>query len=80
VARQTAIRRETLAFVEVRTRTVRDEMSALPELSVTQGKQHLLARNRAALLGGTQRLRMPVPIRRGRHRQFSRQTASGAFA
>src|SRR5579863_8662782 len=35
---------ETLAFVEVRTRTVRDEMSALPELSVTSGKQHLLAR------------------------------------
>jgi putative endonuclease len=35
---------KTLAFVEVRTRTVRDEMSALPELSVTQGKQHLLAR------------------------------------
>jgi putative endonuclease len=34
----------TLAFVEVRTRTVRDEMSALPELSVTPGKQHLLAR------------------------------------
>jgi len=35
---------KTLAFVEVRTRTVREEMSALPELSVTQGKQHLLAR------------------------------------
>ena len=35
---------ETLAFVEVRTRTVRDDMSALPELSVTPGKQHLLAR------------------------------------
>lgn len=33
-----------LAFVEVRTRTVREEMSALPELSVTPGKQHLLAR------------------------------------
>jgi putative endonuclease len=35
---------KTLAFVEVRTRTVREEMSALPELSVTPGKQHLLAR------------------------------------
>jgi putative endonuclease len=35
---------KTLAFVEVRTRTVRDEMSALPELSVTPGKQHVLAR------------------------------------
>lgn len=35
---------KTLAFVEVRTRTVRDDMFALPELSVTAGKQHLLAR------------------------------------
>jgi putative endonuclease len=35
---------KTLAFVEVRTRTVREEMSALPERSVTQSKQHLLAR------------------------------------
>jgi len=35
---------ETLAFVEVRTRTVRDDLSALPELSVTPGKQHLVAR------------------------------------
>lgn len=34
----------TLAFVEVRTRTVRDEISALPELSVTPAKQHALAR------------------------------------
>jgi putative endonuclease len=35
---------KTLAFVEVRTRTVREGMSALPELSVTPGKQHVLAR------------------------------------
>jgi Holliday junction resolvase-like predicted endonuclease len=35
---------DTLAFVEVRTRTMRDEMSALPELSITPGKQHVLAR------------------------------------
>lgn len=34
----------TLAFVEVRTRTVRDNLPALPELSVTPGKQHLLVR------------------------------------
>lgn len=34
----------TLAFVEVRTRTVRNDASALPELSVTPGKQHLLVR------------------------------------
>lgn len=36
--------RETLAFVEVRTRTVREEMTALPELSITEEKQKLLAR------------------------------------
>jgi putative endonuclease len=35
---------ETLAFVEVRTRTVREEFTALPELSVTTGKQQVLAR------------------------------------
>jgi Holliday junction resolvase-like predicted endonuclease len=35
---------KTLAFVEVRTRTVREEMSALRELSATPGKQHSLAR------------------------------------
>ena len=35
---------ETLAFVEVRTRTVREEMTALPELSVTEEKQKLVAR------------------------------------
>jgi putative endonuclease len=35
----------TLAFVEVRTRTLRDDsLSALPELSVTEGKQHVLVR------------------------------------
>lgn len=35
----------TLAFVEVRTRTLRDDaLTALPELSVTKGKQHLLVR------------------------------------
>jgi putative endonuclease len=35
---------ETLAFVEVRTRTVRKELTALPELSVTREKQEMLAR------------------------------------
>ena len=35
---------ETLAFVEVRTRTVREEFAALPELSVTREKQELLGR------------------------------------
>ena len=35
---------ETLAFVEVRTRTVREEMTALPELSITTDKQRALVR------------------------------------
>jgi putative endonuclease len=35
---------ETLAFVEVRTRTVRDDLSALPELSITPDKQHVVVR------------------------------------
>ena len=41
---------ETLAFVEVRTRTVREELTGLPELSVTSGKQQLLARTAAHFL------------------------------
>jgi putative endonuclease len=35
---------ETLAFVEVRTRTVREELSALPELSITTDKQRVVIR------------------------------------
>ncbi|GAC1631532.1 MAG: hypothetical protein NVS9B14_03490 [Candidatus Acidiferrum sp.] len=35
---------ETLAFVEVRTRTVGESLTALPELSVTAEKQHVVAR------------------------------------
>lgn len=35
---------ETLAFVEVRTRTVRDELTGLPELSVTTDKQRAVVR------------------------------------
>ena len=34
---------DTLAFVEVRTRTTRDEVSGLPELSVTEEKQRMVA-------------------------------------
>jgi putative endonuclease len=36
--------RETLAFVEVRTRSTRDAHAALPELSITRDKQHVLVR------------------------------------
>lgn len=35
---------DTLAFVEVRTRTMRKGMTALPELSVTPEKQHVVVR------------------------------------
>jgi len=35
---------KTLAFVEVRTRTVKNDAAALPELSVTNEKQHLVVR------------------------------------
>ena len=35
---------KTLAFVEVRTRTVRDDLPALPELSVTKEKQRVVVR------------------------------------
>ena len=35
---------ETLVFVEVRTRTVGAHLTALPELSVTAHKQHVVAR------------------------------------
>lgn len=34
----------TLAFVEVRTRTLREQLTALPELSVTEEKQKVLVR------------------------------------
>jgi len=35
---------ETLVFVEVRTRTVGSQLTALPELSITAHKQHVVAR------------------------------------
>jgi putative endonuclease len=35
---------KTLAFVEIRTRTIREEITALPELSVTPAKQRVLIR------------------------------------
>ncbi|HXY24718.1 MAG TPA: YraN family protein [Candidatus Acidoferrum sp.] len=35
---------KTLAFVEVRTRTVKEDAVGLPELSVTKEKQHLVVR------------------------------------
>jgi putative endonuclease len=42
---------KTLAFVEVRTRTVSDAMMALPELSVTTDKQRVAVRTARRFLG-----------------------------
>lgn len=43
---------ETLAFVEVRTRTVRDgDLSGVPELSVTTDKQRMVVRTAQRFLG-----------------------------
>jgi putative endonuclease len=42
---------KTLAFVEVRTRTVRKELTALPELSVTTEKQRVVVRTARRFLG-----------------------------
>src|SRR5258707_15601983 len=35
---------KTLAFVKVRTRTIREDLPALPELSITRQKQHVVVR------------------------------------
>lgn len=40
----------TLAFVEVRTRTIREDFTALPELSVTEEKQKVLVRTATRFL------------------------------
>jgi putative endonuclease len=41
----------TQAFVEVRTRTVREELTALPELSVTTDKQRVVVRTAQRFFG-----------------------------
>jgi len=52
---------EVLAFVEVRTRTLRAELTALPELSVTTAKQHMLVRTAKFFL--LERRIKPCPMR-----------------
>jgi putative endonuclease len=42
---------KTLAFVEVRARTVKEELTALPELSVTTDKQRVVVRTARRFLG-----------------------------
>ncbi len=70
---------KTLAFVEVRTRTVREEMSALPEKRHA-GQTTPPGPHRAAIPGGAPRPGMPLPVRRRRDRQLSRQAAGSAPA
>jgi len=52
---------ETLAFVEVRTRTVGEQLAALPELSVTAQKQHVVARTAQRFLA--ERHVKDIPLR-----------------
>src|SRR5207244_109183 len=42
---------KTLAFVEVRTRTFREDLPALPELSITSEKQHVVVRSEERRVG-----------------------------
>lgn len=43
---------KTLAFAEVRTRTVKEDVGALPELSVTEEKQRVVVRTAQRFLTG----------------------------
>ena len=43
---------ETIAFVEIRTRTVREDISGLSELSVSHAKQSVLVRTAQRFLTG----------------------------
>ena len=52
---------DTLAFVEVRTRTIGENLTALPELSVTASKQHIVARTAQRFLA--ERHVKDVPLR-----------------
>ncbi len=50
---------ETLAFVEVRTRTLPEDLTALPELSITTDKQRLVARTAQRFLAERHVLNRP---------------------
>ncbi len=51
---------KTLAFVEVRTRTVKEDAAALPELSVTKEKQRLVVRTAQRFLAERHVAESPV--------------------
>jgi putative endonuclease len=51
---------KTLAFVEVRTRTVKEDAAALPELSVTEQKQRLVVRTAQRFLAERHAAESPV--------------------
>jgi len=67
----------TLAIVEVRTRTVREELTALPELSVTEEKQRVLARTAKRFLAEPG---VSGAVRRAGHRQRAGASAGSAAA
>ena len=52
---------DTLAFVEVRTRPIGENLTALPELSVTASKQHVVARTAQRFLA--ERHVKDIPLR-----------------
>src|ERR1700756_5685937 len=68
---------ETLAFVEVWTRTARVDQAALPEVSVTAEKRHLVGRTRAAVSDGTARERVSGAVPCGGDRRVTGPSAAG---
>jgi Holliday junction resolvase-like predicted endonuclease len=50
---------ETIAFVEIRTRTVRENISGLPELSVSHAKQSVLVQTAQRFLADGHLRRLP---------------------
>jgi len=67
---------ETLAFVEVRTRTARVDQGALPEVSVTAEKQHLVVRTARRFLME----RVSGAVRCGGDRRVTGSSAAGTAA
>jgi hypothetical protein len=53
---------KTLAFVEVRTRTIREGLPALPELTYYQGKTTRGGSHGTAIYSGATRWRVSMPV------------------
>ena len=71
---------ETLAFVEVRTRTAPVDQAALPEVSVTAREAAFGGPDSAAVSDGTARERVSGAVRCGGDRRIFRPRGSGAPA